>query len=136
MDKAKIELTRLLPHPPARVWRALTDPPELAQWWAPGDIAPRVGHRFSFDMGPWGQQPCEVLAAEPERLLSYSFAPSTLGTTVTWTLRSTGIETELTLEHAGFDLDTPLGRQAHQGMGAGWPGVLDRLAALLRAQPG
>jgi hypothetical protein len=34
-------------------------------------------------------------------------------------------------EHAGFDLDSPLGRTAYDGMGQGWPHVLDRLAKVL-----
>ncbi|UQU65832.1 SRPBCC domain-containing protein [Couchioplanes caeruleus] len=47
------------------VWRALTEPELLARWWATGDIKPIVGHRFTLDMGSWGQQPCEVLEVEP-----------------------------------------------------------------------
>jgi uncharacterized protein YndB with AHSA1/START domain len=42
---------------PARVWRTITEPALLARWWAPGDIAPRVGHRFQLDMPGWGAVP-------------------------------------------------------------------------------
>ncbi|MGK4584045.1 SRPBCC family protein [Kitasatospora sp. HPMI-4] len=133
-DPAVIHCDQFLSHPPAVVWRALTTPELHARWWAAGDVRPVVGHRFSLDMGPWGEQPCEVVAVEPERLLRYSFAPSTLDTTITWRLEPEGTGTRLFLEHAGFDLDSPLGRTAFQGMGAGWPKVLDRLAAVL-AEP-
>lgn len=68
-----------------------------------------VGHRFTLDMGGWGQQPCEVIAVEPERLLSYSFAPGTLNTTITWRLEPEGTGTRLLFQQAGFDLDSPLG---------------------------
>ena len=71
-----------------------------------------------------GQQPCEVLAVELERLLAYSFAPGTLNTTITWRLQAEGEGTRLSLEHSGFDLDSPLGKTAFQGMGSGWPNVL------------
>ncbi|MEV7024686.1 SRPBCC domain-containing protein [Kitasatospora sp. NPDC093558] len=130
-EKAVINCDEFLPYPPARVWEALTDPELHARWWAAGDVKAVVGHRFTLDMGPFGQQPCEVVAVEPERLLSYSFAAGTLDTTVTWRLVPEGRGTRLLLEHAGFDLDTPMGRQAHQGMGQGWPGVLRRIAPAL-----
>ncbi|MEV4928112.1 SRPBCC domain-containing protein [Streptomyces roseoverticillatus] len=41
--------------------------------------------------------------------------------------------TRLVLTHAGFDLDSPMGRQALEGMGKGWPHVLDNLAQTLAA---
>ena len=40
-----------------------------------------IRHRFTLDMGKWGQQPCEVLAVEPGSLLSYSFATSKFANT-------------------------------------------------------
>jgi uncharacterized protein YndB with AHSA1/START domain len=126
-----ITCERFLPHPPAAVWRALTDPALHARWWAAGDVRPVVGHRFTLDMGAFGRQPCEVTEVEDERLLSYRFAEGTLDTVVTWTLRPEGAGTRLLLTHSGFDLDSPMGRQAHDGMGRGWPGVLGRLAELL-----
>jgi uncharacterized protein YndB with AHSA1/START domain len=128
-----IRLTQFIEHPPAKVWQALTDPTLHAKWWAAGDVRPLVGHRFTLDMGPWGQQPCEVLAVEPERLLSYSFAPGTLNTTLTWRLEPEGEGTRLWLEHRGFDVDSPLGKTALQGMEAGWPKVLARIAPALSA---
>jgi uncharacterized protein YndB with AHSA1/START domain len=129
-----IRIDQFLPHPPARVWAALTDPALHARWWAAGDVRPVVGHRFTLDMGSWGQQPCEVLAVEPERLLSYSFAPGTLDSTITWRLEPEGEGTRLFLEHAGFDLESPLGRQAFEGMGRGWPGVLGRIGRALAGE--
>ncbi|MCU7824418.1 SRPBCC domain-containing protein [Kitasatospora sp. DSM 101779] len=130
-DSDTIHCDRYLPHPPAAVWRALTDPELHARWWAAGDVRPVLGHRFSLDMGPWGSQPCEVTAVEEERLLRYTFAEGSLDTTVTWRLVPEGHGTRLFLEHAGFDLDSPMGRAALDGMGQGWPGVLERLDAVL-----
>ncbi|MEX3926736.1 SRPBCC domain-containing protein [Paraburkholderia sp. BR10936] len=126
-----IQLTRSIPHSPAKVWTALTDPAIHARWWAAGDVRAVVGHRFMLDMGPWGLQPCEVVAVEHERLLCYSFAPGTLNTTVTWRLEPEGSGTRLSLEHKGFDLDSPLGKAAFQGMGKGWPDVIQRLQDVL-----
>src|SRR5262245_59426065 len=115
---------------PAAVWRALTDPELHARWWAAGDVRPIVGHRFELDMGKWGMQPCEVVAVEPERLFRYRFAIGSLDTMITWELTPVGNGTRLTLTHAGFDLDSPLGRSALEGMSPGWPRLLERIATV------
>lgn len=126
-----IQLDHFYAHPPAAVWRALTDPQLHARWWAAGDVRPVVGHRFELDMGPWGKQPCEVLAVEPERLFRYRFAVRTLDTIITWRLAAEGSGTRLTLTHEGFNLDSPMSRRAFEGMKPGWPAVLARLESVL-----
>lgn len=112
-----IEVDQFLEHPPATVWRALTDPELLARWWAPGDMRPEVGHRFTLDMGGWGHVPCEILEVEPERLLVFTF---TEDWTLSWRLVPEGSGTRLLLEHGGFDLDQPMHRFAYDRMGPGW----------------
>jgi uncharacterized protein YndB with AHSA1/START domain len=128
-----IRVSHLLAHPPAAVWKALTDPALHARWWAAGDVRPVVGHRFELDMGKWGKQPCEVLEVEPQRRLSYRFAAGTLDTIITWELLPEGPGTRLELTQEGFDLDSPMSRQAFEGMKPGWPRVLERLESLLGA---
>ena len=125
--QAKIELDHLYAHKPAAVWKALTDPALHARWWAPGDVKAVVGHKFDLDMGKWGKQPCEVTAVEPERLLRYKFSTGGLDTTITWQLVPEGSGTRLKLVHEGFDLDSPMGRQAYEGMKSGWPSLLQRM---------
>lgn len=126
-----INCDKFLRHTPAAVWKALTDPDLHARWWAAGDIQPVVGHRFTLDLGNFGSQSCEVTEVQDERLLVYRFADGTLDTTITWRLEPEGSGTRLFLTHAGFDLDSPMGRQAYEGMGHGWPHVLDRLDTVL-----
>lgn len=46
---------------------------------------------------------------------------------ITWHLHAEGEGTRLSLEHKGFDLDSPLGKAAFHGMGSGWPKVLARI---------
>ena len=137
MSPAIIELDQFYPHPPAALWRALTDPALHARWWAAGDVRAVVGHEFDLDMGQWGKQHCVVLEVVPERLFSYRFATGSLDTTLTWRLAPEATGTRLTLAHEGFDLESPLSRQALDGMRNGWPRVLERLgqiAADARAQ--
>jgi uncharacterized protein YndB with AHSA1/START domain len=131
MTENAIRLERRYAHPMEAVWAALTTPELLARWWAPGNIAPVVGHRFAMDMDAWGQQQCEVLAVDPGTSLSFLFSEGQLDTTITWRLEPVDGGTILHFEHAGFQLNTPMGRHAIEGMGNGWPGLLSRLDGIL-----
>jgi uncharacterized protein YndB with AHSA1/START domain len=121
---SSIECDQFIAKPPASVWRVLTEPELHAKWWAAGDIQPIVGHRFTLDMGAtWGEQQCEVLEVEPEKLLRYTFAEGVLDTTITWRLEPEGTGTRLFLLHDGFAPGSP----ALDGMGRGWPALLRRV---------
>jgi uncharacterized protein YndB with AHSA1/START domain len=123
-EATSIEVDQFLPHPPARVWRALTDPARLARWLMPNDFVPVVGSRFTFRTQPQpgfdGIVQCEVLALEPARLMRWSWRGGTLDSTVTWTLAPEGDGTRLFLRHEGFDPDDPLQQRALKIMGGGW----------------
>lgn len=123
-EPTSIEVDQYLPHPPAKVWRALTDPDRLARWLMHSDFAPIAGHRFTFRTDPRpgfdGVVHCRVLDIEPERLLRWSWRNGALDSTVTWTLAAEGRGTRLFLRHDGFDPDDPWQRQAMRVMGGGW----------------
>ncbi|WP_202964664.1 SRPBCC family protein, partial [Inquilinus limosus] len=85
-----------LDHPPEKVWRALSEPELLAAWLLPNDIKAEEGKRFTLRGAPGTDKPvdCEVLAAEPPRLLRYSWRSRDaetrpLDTVVTFTLDGT-----------------------------------------------
>lgn len=143
-DPRTLRLAEFLPHPPARVWRALTDPDLLARWFMPCDFKLEIGHRFTLVTQPrpntafGGTCHCQVLDFEPERMLRYSWCDpgrdNGLDSTVTWRLEPEGTGTRLFLEHDGFDPDNPYQRLAHRIMGdasQGWGGVVRRLARTL-----
>ncbi|ESY68768.1 MULTISPECIES: SRPBCC domain-containing protein [Mesorhizobium] len=99
-----------LAEPPEKVWRALTVPELLAAWMMPNDIRPQAGSRFAF-AGPEAPIECEILDAEPERLLRYSWREhpgdatrqDPLDSTVTFTLaRTVSGGTHLRIVHDGF----------------------------------
>ncbi|WP_131739267.1 SRPBCC family protein [Actinomadura roseirufa] len=140
-EDASIEVDEFLPHPPAKVWRALTDPALLGRWLMPNDFRPVVGHRFTFTTRPIpsagfdGTIPCRVLDLDEERLLRISWNGGGLDTTVTWRLVPEGRGTRLFVRHAGFDLDDPVQSYAFRGMGSGWRSHVMRSLLRVLAEP-
>lgn len=126
-----IELSQFIHYPPHKVWLALTSPELLQQWWAKGDVQPVVDHRFTLDMGSFGNQACLVKTVEKESLFEYDFAIGVLDTIISWKLIAQGEGTLLQLNHSGFNVDSPLGQQAFIGMGKGWPQILSRIESTL-----
>lgn len=123
-----ITVDQFVAAPPSRVWQTLTDPELHARWWAPGDIAAVVGHRFHLQMPVYGSISCEVLEVVPEEKFVYTFNKSW---TLTWRLIPEGTGTRLLLEHSGFDFDNPRDREAFERMGPGWRDiVVPRLATV------
>jgi len=43
---------RVFPHPPEKLWRALTESTLLAQWMMNNDFEPVVGRKFQFRADP------------------------------------------------------------------------------------
>ncbi len=75
------------------------------------DFKPVVDHRFNL-RGDWGAVDCQVLAVEPNKTLSYTWAAMGLESVVTWSLTPTSTGTHLRMEQSGF--------QAYQGAKFGW----------------
>ena len=100
-----VVLEVVYPHPPERVWRALTDRDALAEWLLPNNFEPRRGHRFQFwsppRPGSRGVIECEVVELDEPRRLSYTWQsePDQPPTLVTWTLEPTKGGTRVRLEH-------------------------------------
>lgn len=137
--KREIRLDIVYPHPPERVWKALTDPRSLAKWMMPNDFLPRLGHRFRFvketplkgrrkpkrDKKPDPDVvECEVVELDAPRRLAYTWRsdPDSPPDLVSWTLEQVESGTRLRLEHIALDdpaivPTTPITAQ----VSAGWP---------------
>ncbi len=50
-----IVVERVMPHPPEKIWRALTQAPLIEEWLMKNDFQPVVGHRFNFRTTPMPQ---------------------------------------------------------------------------------
>jgi uncharacterized protein YndB with AHSA1/START domain len=125
-----------LPHPPEKVWRALTEGPLIQQWLMNNDFQPVVGHRFTFRATPvpnWnGVIDSEVLVVEPNKKLSYTWGSLGLESVVTFTLTPTDTGTHIRMEQSGFGPDQDA---AYKGANYGWQkflGGLDRVVAGLQ----
>jgi uncharacterized protein YndB with AHSA1/START domain len=123
-----VVIERELPHPPQKVWRALTEGPLLKQWLLDNDFAPEIGHSFTFRSTPvagWnGIIDCDVLVVEPNRTLAYSWSSLGLESVVTFTLTLTATGTHLRMEHSGFQPDQ---EAAYMGATYGWQKFLGNL---------
>ena len=91
------------------------------------DFKPVVGHGFNL-RADWGAVDCQVVAVEPNKTLSYSWAAYGLESVVTWTLTPTSKGTLLRMEQTGFRADQ---QQAYQGAKGGWPQFFAKLEQVL-----
>ncbi|HMQ55573.1 MAG TPA: SRPBCC domain-containing protein [Anaerolineae bacterium] len=122
-----------LPHPPEKVWRALTDPGLLVEWLLPVvDLKLEPGAAFTFKSQPqpgWdGIVNCRFLEIEPRRKLSYTWVVGDIDTVVTFTLTPTPSGTRLWLVQSGFK---PEQKQNFGGARYGWKMMGGKLVDLL-----
>ena len=135
-NSRSLVIEKELPHPPEKIWRALTEGPLIKEWLMDNDFQPLVGHRFKFRSTPmpnWnGVIDSEVLVIEPNKKLSYSWNSMGLVSVVVWTLAATGGGTLLRMEQSGFRPDQEAN---YQGANYGWQkfiGGLERVVAGLQ----
>jgi uncharacterized protein YndB with AHSA1/START domain len=137
-----LHMKRVLPAPRERVFRACTEPEELAEWWGPKgftarsiELDLRVGGNYRIAMQPpdgdffylFG----EFREVDPPAQLAYTFLyedpdPDDQETVVTLSFGDLGESTELVFTQRAFATE---GRRAlHE---QGWTDSLDRLQELL-----
>ncbi|ASR37132.1 hypothetical protein BAY61_21465 [Prauserella marina] len=131
--KPLLRFERTFPHPREKVWRAITDPAELAHWFpAEPDFEPaaRAPIRFGFPAADDAFAHGEVVEFDRPKVFAFSWADSLLrfellpmkgGCTLVFTHLLNGTDTS-------GDLPS-VARQA-----PGWDGCLDRLGCLLSGE--
>lgn len=129
-------LEKVLHAPPAIVWKALTDPSQMQQWYFDiPEFRPEPGFEFEFTAGSEERQYrhlCKVTEADPNRKLSYSwrYADFPGDSEVTFELIPGGDQTTLQLTHKGlhtFPQDHP-DFQA-ESFAAGWTHIIGQSLA-------
>ena len=126
-----------LPHSPAKVWRALTEPALLAEWLLPVfelELKPGAAFMFKTQAYPgWdGTVSCRIIEIDEPHKLSYAWAVPFLDTVVTFTLTPTAAGTRLSLVQAGFN---EAQAKALGGARYGWNMMGQRLVSLLARSP-
>jgi uncharacterized protein YndB with AHSA1/START domain len=136
-----LSLERTLSAPREVVFRALTEPDELAKWWGPKgfsspsvDFDPQVGGSYRIAMQPPDGElfhlSGEFREVEPPSRLAYTFRwdppnPDDRETVATLELEALGDETKVVLTHGAFSSEERL--SLHEG---GWTDSFDRLGQL------
>ncbi|PYQ42565.1 MAG: hypothetical protein DMG99_08665 [Acidobacteria bacterium] len=130
--------------PPERVFKALTDPGELKQWFSSPDcpvkmweMDPRLdgAYRYSTEKGSIivngvSEFECHghITEFDPPRVLAYTWYAnwhddSTRRTLVRWELTAQEQGTHVKVTHSGLS-NLPIARKDYSG---GWPGVVEML---------
>jgi uncharacterized protein YndB with AHSA1/START domain len=136
-QSGRLSLEFDLPHPPAKVWRALTDPELLSEWLLPAiGFTPERGAAFTFQApaqpGWDGTVHCRIVDIEPPARLAYRWVVGALDTEVTFTLTPTPAGSRLVVVQAGFSEDQ---KKNWGGARYGWKMMAGRLEELLTRTP-
>jgi uncharacterized protein YndB with AHSA1/START domain len=137
-----LEMTRVVPAPPAATYAAFGDAGELAKWWGPAgftipslDFDPRVGRRYRIEMRPPDGDAFyltgEFREVEPPGRLAYTFAwedpdPDDVETLVQLTFGDLGDATEIAFTQGRFKTEARL--ELHRN---GWTDSFDKVERLL-----
>lgn len=129
-----IRMRRRLAASPERVFRAFSDPEELARWFPEGvEGGLAVGSRTIL-VWPRRRLWWEVVEATPSRRFVFRWPwddADRLVTTVTLDVRPSGYGTQLDLEDGPFAIDGPEGLDAWAAALEGWGEALAMLRAHL-----
>ena len=126
-ETLSVIVERQIPHPPEKIWRALTQSHLIKEWLMNNDFKPDEGHRFNLSAN-WGAVDCQVRTVEQNKALTYTWDTKDLKSVVTWTLIPTGTGTHLRMEQSGFRPDQ---RPYYRGAKVGWQQFLAALEQLL-----
>jgi len=124
-----VALDEFLPHPPERVWQALTDPVTISAWlMATDDFRPEVGAQFrlrTLHLSPTGWIDAEVLELAPPRRMVWAWSSNDGNppSRVTFELEPERSGTRLRLTHEG-EIEPTIGAM----LADGWPGRIELLA--------
>lgn len=138
-EYARLWFQRRLPHPPEKVWKAITDPAQVKQWFMASSarVDGKVGGVHESVAGPaqiYAQG--KILVWDPPRVYEYEWKtaprqeiPKGEDAVVRWELQSVPGGTLLTLEHRHLTKGTAT------GFAPGWHTFLDRMDAMLAGEP-
>ena len=133
MENLVVERTVWIAAPRERVWQAVTEPEQLAQWFLPPMLGAQMKRnengKIFVSMGPMDVPVAVLEAAEPPRQATSRTAPDGLVTT-TFTLAEEKGGTQVTITLGGLEsLTEDNGRERIEPSGAAWEKALANLKA-------
>jgi uncharacterized protein YndB with AHSA1/START domain len=134
--RAALRMERRLAHPPEKVWRALTEPDHLNQWYPfrVTELELRVGGRIAFDDGSGTTVEGVVTELDPPRVLAFTQDASAVleregDNHLRFELRPEGGGCLLTFTHTFND------RPHAAANAAGWDACFDALELVVDGKP-
>jgi uncharacterized protein YndB with AHSA1/START domain len=136
IDEATLQYERIFPHPIERVWRAITEAAEIAEWFEP--ISLDLRDRGVWRMGADGGWAGTITALDPLRRLRFDHAPGapdcSPGGYFQYELEPVVGGARLLFTHHLPGLPGGLARDP-DGVAGGWHEILDRLTEHLDGAP-
>ena len=138
--ESSLTINRTFDASPERLWRAFTDPDELAQWYAPGDMTAEI---HSWAATPDGELDISMVdedgSHDAEGIFTEVSENERLVHTWTWTHVDDPVETRITVEFVPVEDGTEvvLTHEGHpdaettENTAGGWSGVFENLEELL-----
>ena len=125
-DRWTLTFTRKLPHPPEKVWRAVTEPEHMAAWFPQKVVGERrAGASLRFELDGGDGFDGEMVVFDPPSVMEFTWGTDRLRFELA---ANTAGGTVLTL----IDTIDELGKAARDG--AGWHACLDLLEVSLAVE--
>lgn len=131
MRKIAIERSIWIAAPRERVWQAVTDPAQIAQWFAPGTSFSQNGNTICVRIGDMDMEVAVIELADPPRQITTRNLPDRSITT-TYTLEEEDGGTRFTVTETGFESLSEDARKERLAQDdKGWEMVLENLKAYI-----
>ena len=131
MGKRTLERSIWIAAPRERVWQAVTDLAQVAQWFAPGTVFSQKGDIICIRIGEQDVEVAVIEVFDPPRQITTRSLPDRVLTT-TYTLEEENGGTRFTVTEAGFESLPEDARQARLDQDdQGWEMALANLQAYI-----
>jgi uncharacterized protein YndB with AHSA1/START domain len=131
MKKITVERSIWIAAPRERVWQAVTDPAQIAQWFAPGTSISQKENTICVHIGGQEIEVAEIELVDPPRQFTTRQLPDRLLTT-TYLLEEENNGTRFTVIESGFEaLAEEARKERFEQDSQGWEMALENLKAYI-----
>ncbi len=131
MQKIAVKRSIWINAPRERVWQAVTDPEQIAQWFSPGASFSQNGNRISVRIGEMEMEVAIIELFDPPRQITTRNLPERTITT-TYMLEEENGGTRFTVIESGYEaLPEDTRQQRADQDNKGWEMALENLQAYL-----